>query len=122
MKESIQIAPPNALVLVMDHAFGVLPNRMGSALVASTPSCVAIGTLADVDGETAVTLTDEWLDFAPADLFFDGVLEVPSRELSICNARNEKLMTVALSADTVRVLIYANDASEADEITVLVGG
>lgn len=95
---------------------------MGGALVASTPSCVTVGTLADVDGEIAVTLTDEWLEFAPADLFFDGVLEVPSHELSICNVRNEKLMAIALTGDTVRVRIYANSASESDEITVLVRG
>lgn len=121
MKQSVKVAPPNSLILVMDYSFGVLPDNMGGALVASTSSCVAVGTLSDADGDTVITLTDELLGLNSEGLIFDGVLEAPSRELSICNVRNEKLMAVALSGAEVRIRIFANDASEPDQIAVLVG-
>lgn len=123
MCESIAISPPNSLILVMDHASGELPEDIIGRLVASTTSCVAVGTLSAADGETTITLTDEHHDAEKEfSLVFDDVILTPHREISVCDARNEKLLTISTTSSITRVQIYANDAREPDGIVVRVGG
>ena len=122
MRESITLSPPNSLILVMDHSFGELPQVMGGRLVAFTDSCVAVGTLSEADGVTSITLADDLqvID-EPSALAFDGVLHTPAFELSVCNVRNEKLLTLQLPTPRSKVRIFVNDKSEPDRIMVYAG-
>lgn len=104
----------------MDYLFGELPEAMNGGLVAFTDSCVAVGTLSEFDGETAISLTDSLEEGEPDALVFDGVLKAPQCELSVCNVANEKLLTMKLSGPEAHVRIFANDPSEPDEIVVFV--
>lgn len=119
MQEAITLSPPNSLILVMDHSFGELPIAMGGQLVSSTDSCVAVGTLSELDGATTITLADNLKGISePRALVFDGIVQTPGLELSICNVRNEKLLTLHLSTPRVKVKIFASDESEPDNIVV----
>lgn len=120
MKESVTLAPPNSLILVMDRSFGELPDAMNGQLVAFTDSCIAVGTLSEVDGETAITMTDSLEGIERGEMVFDGVLKTPQCEVSVCSVTNEKLLTMKLPASEAHVQIFANDASEPDEIIVFV--
>jgi len=102
----------------MDFSVGNLPARLRGALVAATDSCVAIGTLSQIDGETTIMLTDSIEGLSVGALVFDGVLVTPSREISVCNVHNEKLLTLPLKALSVRIRVFANDLSEPDDIVV----
>lgn len=118
MMKSIKVSPPNSLIFVMDHSFGELPEDIVGRLVSSTSTCVAVGTLSEVDGETTITLTDaiESVDTS-LKLAFDGVLATPKGEVSVCNVRNEQLLTMTSSPKTY-VRIYVNDDREPDQIVV----
>lgn len=120
MKESITLAPPNSLILVMDISFGELPDDMGGRLVSFTDSCVAVGTLSEVDGDTTIIMTNSLDGVGLGEMVFDGILKVPKKELSVCSVRNEKLLTLELSSEEAHVQIFANDPSEPDEIVVFV--
>jgi hypothetical protein len=119
MKLSTRLAPQNSLLLIMDHAFGEVPESMGGNLVAFTNSCVALGTLAQHDGETTVMLADALDEDARGEIVFDGVLETPSRELSVCDVTDAKLLTLDVAWLRTRVQVFANDLREPDEIVVV---
>ena len=118
MKKSMTFSPPNSLILVMDHEAGVLPDQIGDELVAATDSCLAIGTLAALDGESTIILTDDLDGLEIGDLVFDGTLSTPNLELSVCDVRNAKLLTLPVQESSTRVQAFANDPSEPNMIVV----
>lgn len=104
----------------MDHQAGVVPDALGGKLVAATSTCIAIGTLAELDGETTVVLTDQPVqDLANGEaLVFDGTIVVPSRELSVVTALNQKLMSIPIDREDARLRVWTNDLSKPNRITV----
>ncbi|HJR75239.1 MAG TPA: hypothetical protein VJ806_16565 [Luteimonas sp.] len=122
MKESMTFSPPNSLILVMDHAIGVLPDQITAELVAITDTCLAIGTLSASDGETTVTLTDDLDGLEVGKVVFDGALSTPNHELSVSNVLNQKLLTMPVATHLTKVKVFANDVSEPDQIVIFVKG
>ncbi len=118
MKEYLTTSPPNSLILVMDYAAGELPERITDELVVATKSCLAIGTLSAADGETRITLTDRIDGIDIGDLAFDGVLATPNHELSVCNVKNERMITLLVPSERTRVKVFANDPVEPDDIVI----
>ena len=123
MKAEIKIAPPNSLMLVMDHGVGCPPESMFRELVSSTPTCVAVGTRSEQDGETHIVLTDESSCEAPLNsiLAFDGRIETSGGPVSIVDVLDRVLLSMNVSADKVRVRVWVNDQTEPDDIRVVVG-
>jgi hypothetical protein len=120
MKKEARIAPRNSLILVMDKTVGEVPKSMNKALVAATPSCVAVGTLSEYDGETLISLSDGALPSSAAlSLVFEGVLKTPARELSLCSVLDETILTLDVPTDNTRVQIWANADAEPDEVHVV---
>lgn len=117
--KTVAVAPPNSVVLVMDPRTGDVPETMGGQLVASTPSCVAIGCLAEKDGQTSLHLGDYEVTPAHA-LIFDGLIETPSRLLAVCNVRREPYLSMAVAEERTQVRIWVNDDVEPDDIGVVV--
>lgn len=119
-KESLT-APRNSLVLVMDRTVADIPASMSHGLVAATESCVAIGTLSELDGETSISLSDEEADAGSGEApVFDGVLNTPSGKLSVCSVLDEVLLECDVSSCRSRVRVWANHSSEPDEIRIVV--
>jgi hypothetical protein len=105
----------------MDLASGVIPSEI-KALVSATPSCVAVGTLCEIDGETTISLSDEGVPpgFGPTPVF-DGVLQTDSKKLSVCNVLLEVLLEIDVPSKRTRLQIWANDTtSEPDSIAIIV--
>jgi len=120
MNETVRLSPPNSLIFIMDHASGVLPDDITVGLVAATPSCVAVGTLPEVDGETSITFTDSMDVIDASDLLFSGVISTPNHELSVCSASDERLLTISVLQPSTQIKVFANDRSEPDRIMILV--
>lgn len=119
MRESITLSPPNSLIFVMDHEAGVLPDQITEDLVAATSSCIAVGTLSEVDGETTIVLTDILDQGEAIDLVFFGALSTPNLELSVCDVNNEKLLTIPVLQSSTAVKIFVNDSAEPDLIVIV---
>jgi len=116
-----KVSPPNSIIFIYDHSNREVdvPAYMNGALVAANSTCISVGTLAFMDGETEITLTDDSHDIEVGELVFDGTLQTPGMEVSICNSLNEKLLAVPVSDVSARVRVFANDPSEPDRIVVL---
>jgi hypothetical protein len=105
-------------LLVLDPAIGELPETLRGATLAATSSAIAIGTLAELDGETEVHFTDTAGPPAIGNLArrWDGILATSGR-LSILTTVNEVVAEFAVP-DRVHVQVWTNDAVEPDLIWV----
>jgi len=117
------IAVANSVIAIMDPDVGEVPHALGPTRVAWTGSCVAIGTLVGVDGETTITLSDVYDDnqIDKMALVFDGVVETPHRSVSVCSSALERLLTMPVHSERSRVRVWSNDESEPDVIHITVG-
>ena len=121
MKTEIRIAPRNSLILVMDRSVGEVPKSMNKMLVASTPSCLAVGTLSEHDGETLISLSDETPPLGDnLSLIFDDVLKTPTRKLSVCSVLDETLIALDVTTENTRLQVWANANAEPDQVYIIV--
>lgn len=119
MRIETRLAPPNSLVLIMDQSVGEVPESMNGADVASTTSCVAVGTLSEHDGETSITISDERPEPGLSlSIVFDDDLSTPSGSLAVCTVDNMAVISTEVSSSSTRVQIYTNDKSEPDWVYI----
>ena len=122
MTQEIRIAPQNSLVLVMDPSVGEVPESMKGKPIASTRSCVAIGTLSEQDGETLISLSTDPAAVTPGEVLrFDGPIVTPSRRLSISTVVGIQLLAMDVPHSRARIRVWTNHETEPDEIHVIVG-
>lgn len=115
----IEVRAPNSLVLVGDP-MGEPPEVLAGALVSATSSCVAIGTLSDVDGVTKIRILDAITKDLPSYLAFEGEIDTPSNRLSVTSVLDETYLERHIAASTVSIKIWVNDREEPDEISIVV--
>ena len=121
MKQSTDIAPNNSLVLIMDRSVGVVPKTLGGGLVAATSSCVAVGTREEHEGEILISISDEGVPSGSVSTqVFDGMIETPSRALSVCSVLDDVFLEIRVAALETHVQVWANDLTEPDVLEVVV--
>lgn len=117
------ISPPYSVILVMDCASGEIPETLNHRLIAATSSCVAVGTLAETDGETTIVLTNE-IGYPNSDeqlfLKFSGKVAAPGKKLDICTAHLTVIVSIDLTFEMADVQVWANDDCEPDRICIVV--
>jgi hypothetical protein len=118
MSDRVSVCPPNSLVLVRDADSFDVPSWSGSRAVEVTETCLAVGTLAEPDGATTVWFGED--ESLPVELF-EGELRVPSGLLVVATVTHEILLTMTVRHPRVGLRVLANDASEPDEIAIVVG-
>jgi hypothetical protein len=110
--------PPHSIVFISDRSVCDIPETLAGNLVTYTRSCVVVGTLAFMDGSTRVSL-DRHHEPHDLALVFDGLLETPSKVLSVSTSHDETLMELELETERTRVRIWVNDPREPDDIRVV---
>lgn len=120
MRSSVRIAPSHSVILIMDRSGGLVPSGMRGKLVASTSSCIAVGTLSQPDGHTHVTIADELPEVLAPLLVFEGLLETPTKTVVVCSVLDEVFLEMGVVAERSKVRIWANDGSEPNEIQIVV--
>ena len=91
------------------------PDLMRGSLIASTPSCVAVGCMADCNGKTEITLgagREVGLRGAPV---FEGELDTPNREIAVRTVLRENILQATVPHLITRVRIWVNHPSEPDK-------
>jgi hypothetical protein len=118
----ISLAPPNSIILIADPSLRYeVPADMGSALITATPSCIGVGTLAEMDGETTIRLSEAFA--APEGrLVFDGLLETPGLQVALIDSGASPLLSMHVQSRTTRIKIWVNDPSEPDLVLVQAQG
>jgi hypothetical protein len=117
MTSSIKIVPPYSLIFIADSGRGEIPDRMDRP-IASTDSCIVVGCLAYVDGETEFTL-GKTHDVDPgAPPVFHGKLKTPNYRIVLHTAEDETILQVPVPRRETIVRIWSNHPSEPDQVIV----
>jgi hypothetical protein len=83
-----------------------------------TPSCIAVGCLAFMDGETEVTLGAS-AEVDPGGIVaFDGLLDTSNRAVVVSTIEGETVLRANVTGARTRVRIWTNDPSEPDEVVI----
>lgn len=116
---SIDITPPNSLVLIMDSFGGRIPDDFGSNLIVATESCIAIGCRSELDGPTKVTMGIAGELFPLGEPFFSARIQTAGHRLTVQTVYGDIALETEVDADMSTVSVWVNDYSEPDEIVIL---
>lgn len=113
----ITVAPPHSIIFINDPTVDVnVPKAIGPGLVWATESCVAVGTLAEVDGLTTIQLASDFI--APqGDVAFDGMIKTPGGIVAINTSDGAALISIS-SGEETHLTVWVNDSYEPDLILV----
>jgi hypothetical protein len=122
MTVSTKVAPPKSLVAIGDPHTGEIPRTMGGAArIAYTDSCVVVGCLSEMDGETEFTLgPSEEVNSGSAPAF-EGTLLTPNRKLAVFTVFGQTLLEIPVAQEQTIVRVWVNDPREPDKVVVGVG-
>lgn len=121
MATSTKIAPPNSLLLISDRDSGKVPEITRGRDLWSTDSCVVVGCLAFMDGETDITLgvaTDVDPGTPPV---FDGKLETPNLSVVVSSVEWNTILWAQVMNKQTRIRIWTNRSREPDKVVIGIG-
>ena len=118
MTRTVRVAPPNSLIFLWDERGGAVPEFVANKLVLATSSAVSVGCLAEMDGETEITLGPTGDVDTRGLKVFDDVLETPTRRIVVETSEGEILLREDVSSNRVHVGIWVNRYVEPDKIVV----
>jgi hypothetical protein len=114
------LSPPNAILFIFDPTSKdvVIPAYVDNELTAATDTCVSVGTQADVDGETEVSL--DILGVVPLDLelIFSGAIATPGGKVAVVTSQFQRVLEVNVPIGTVEIIIWADDAVNPGRIAI----
>ncbi len=118
MRAEVTLAPPYSIVFVLAHSGAGVPTISGT--ISSSSSCIAIGTLAEMDGTTRIVLSDE--DQEPAGLLDLGIYRLQNigGAIVVQSANGEDLLRYEVSTEECSVHVYVNRLDEPDEIVLCI--
>jgi hypothetical protein len=119
----ITITPPNSLVLITGSRDSIVPADMLNKLIASTSTCIAVGTRSETDGTTHIILTDEPVRVqADSRLhnIFAGDLETPNKVINVETVLLTSVAQLPVATCRSRLEIWVDDNTEPTKIGILV--
>ena len=114
-----KFSPQNSIIFVADpdNKYEV-PNDTGAALVTHSGSCIAVGALAEMDGETTVSIeTGERT--ANLQIAYTGTIDTPNRKIAVIDVSGKTWIICSVQRATTHVTIRVNDPSEPDRIAIV---
>ncbi|OGS51114.1 MAG: hypothetical protein A3K65_06710 [Euryarchaeota archaeon RBG_16_68_12] len=116
-----RLAPPFSLVFVMDPSTRDIPQGRVAPILANQ-SCISIGCLAEIDGETEIRLGwDDEVDPGTPPAFV-GTLETPTRVVSVRTAEDMEILSLRIDRPEARVRVWTNHQNEPDLVIIGVSG
>jgi hypothetical protein len=123
MTEIARLAPPNSIVFVEDVSGGEVPDLVEGSRIAASDSCVIVGTLCEIDGETDCCLGARG-DVDPGiPPTFQGRLKTPSRKIAIRAVPQDIIsdgiiLAMPVSHAETTIYIWTNHPTEPDQVIV----
>ena len=112
------LSPPNSIIFIADPTQPCdVPVDTGAALVTATSTCICVGTLAEMDGETAIRLATTF-ETTVGNLAFDGYLETPGLQVEVSDSGATTLLSMRVRTARTYVRVWVNDPSEPDVILI----
>ncbi len=108
---SVVVSPPNAIVFLMDplNREVDIPEYIDGSLIASTASCVSVGTQAPVDGYTEITLANSQDE--PVGLVRLAVFDIacPHGKVAVVTSELDVLLEHVVAKGRVNGSIWIDD-------------
>ncbi len=121
MHTSKIIRPINSLIFISDRTGGDIPLWQKDKQILWTDSCISVVCYPEQDGPTNVILGPASEVASSLQPSFDGILETPSRTLSVQNVTHDVMLAMSVADLIVRVRIWPNHPRWADKIIIGVG-
>lgn len=112
-----KLNPPNSLILLTSSVSPSVPILDG-ILVASTATCIAVGTLMELDGETEVRLTDSLGPGHHLELALEHELSTGEGFVAIRTADDREVLRREVDQQTQLVRVWVSDPWEPDEVVI----
>jgi hypothetical protein len=120
MRKTIKIAPANSIFFLEAPGGGRYPEiDQRYVRIWATESCIIVGSLCFMDGETELTVSDE--DVPPGRPMFEGVLETPGKVMQVSTSEDKILLRCSVAGDSTRVRVWGDHPSEPERIFVALG-
>jgi hypothetical protein len=112
------VAPPNSIIFIADPTRPCdVPVDTSAALVTATSTCICVGTLAEMNGETVIRLATTF-ETIVGNLAFDGYLETPGLQVEVSDSGATTLLSMRVRSARTHVRVWVNDPSEPDVILI----
>ena len=121
---TVSLSPPNAILFVFDPSHGDVrvPEYIEGRLTAGNETCVSVGTRAEVDGETVVSLgrRRDAGDLTKLEKVFEGRVETPGRKIAVVTSEFQPILHLAVPDSAAKISIWVDDNRNPGRISVLV--
>jgi hypothetical protein len=113
---TVQVTPPNSMVLVISSADPDIPELEDA--IAATPTCVSVGTLAETDGPTQITLTDEDVPLDGLASMYRGSLDTPLRRVAVQSVEGDQIGEISVPGIASTIEVFGSDPYEPDRLVI----
>ncbi len=119
----ITISPPNAILFVLDptNSGVVVPRYVDGELTAATETCISVGTQADVDGDTEVSLDISSDTLTDLHRVVSGTIITPGHKVAVVTSHFQRVLELDTSTDSVHVLVSVDDLRNPARVAVQIG-
>lgn len=120
MKEAtLSLTHPIIFVMDFDNPSAEIPEYSGE-IVTSSPSCVSVRAIVDVDGDTTVRLITSNQEEPPEDFtyVFERSILTPSRKIAVATSENMKILESHVDGVSTSLRISINRTDFPDSIFV----
>jgi hypothetical protein len=118
--KTVIASPPNCLILVQDSEGGDTPMPIQGRGFASNDSCVVVGTTADLDEETEISIGYCEKFAAEGMPNFEGRLKTPSKKITVETVYIEVLLEINVLSQETFLRIWTNHPTEPSIIKICV--
>lgn len=112
MSSSRTFLPTHPILFLMDYSNreAEVPALDEAAICSHTDTCVSVRTIADVDGDVTVTLSN--VPPSSGDGLaevFRGRIRVPNANVAIVTSENERLLESPTTSENVELRVFVDD-------------
>lgn len=113
-----KISVPHGVLFVSDPSERVsIPPDTSAAVVTSTPDCVAVWALSEVDGETVIELAEK-IEKPTGHLVFDGQIGAPGKKVAVSDSGGAVLLEQPVSSTRPKITIWVSNLENPDHVFI----
>lgn len=120
--QTLTYTPLHPIIFISDpsNVDAEMPEVDAECVATATDTCIAVRTIADVDGDVTITLSQETPDtiFTSYIEVFSGDIESPGHEVAIINSHDEKLLSIVFIGTLIHVRVFVDDRVYPEKVWV----
>jgi hypothetical protein len=113
------VSPPHPVVFITDPTRRdvEVPRDVSAAMVCATATCISVGTLAAVEGETTIRLGAE-IENPIGHIAFDQIFETPGLKIEVSDSHTDPILTMDVPNKLTRLTIWLSHPKFPDIVQI----